>query len=158
MAILTGSRHCAQPQLDRWPTAKLEECFQPPSSQRAPRISDELTEKVIGAAIEVHRFLGPGLLESIYEDALCFEMEMRQVPHQRQVCVDVIYKEHRIKGQKIDILVANEVVVELKAVTRLPDIATAQTLSYLRSTGLKRALLLNFGEKRLVDGLKRLSL
>ncbi|MEM1225236.1 MAG: GxxExxY protein [Planctomycetota bacterium] len=121
-------------------------------------MSDELTEKVIGAAIEVHRILGPGLLESIYEDALCFEMEMRQVPHQRQVCVDVIYKEHRIKGQKIDILVANEVVVELKAVTRLPDIATAQTLSYLRSTGLKRALLLNFGEKRLVDGLKRLSL
>ena len=121
-------------------------------------MSDELTEQIIGAAIEVHRILGPGLLESIYEEALCLEMEARGVPHERQKEVDVIYKGHVIKGQKIDVLVAHQVVVELKAVARLPDVATAQTLSYLKATGLRRALLLNFGEKRLVDGVKRISL
>ena len=121
-------------------------------------MSDELTEQIIGAAIEVHRILGPGLLESIYEEALCMEFEMRDLAHERQKEVDVIYKGHVIKGQRIDLLVADQVVVELKAVAKLPDVSTAQTLSYLKATGLKRALLLNFGEKRLVDGLKRLSL
>ena len=72
--------------------------------------------------------------------------------------MDVVYKSKRIKGQRIDILVADEVVVELKSVSRLQDVFTAQTLSYLRSTRLKRALLINFGEKRLVDGIKRISL
>ena len=108
--------------------------------------------------MEVHRILGPGLLESIYEEALCLELKMRGVPHDRQKAVDVIYKGNVIKGQMIDILVANQVVVELKAVTKLPEVSTAQTLSYLKATGLKRALLLNFGEKRLVDGLQRISL
>ena len=121
-------------------------------------MSDELTEQIIGAAIEVHRTLGPGLLESIYEAALCLELEIRGLPHERQKEVDVIYKGHRIKGQTIDLLVASQVVVELKAVAKLPEVSTAQALSYLKATGLKRALLINFGEKRLVDGLKRLSL
>lgn len=120
-------------------------------------MSDELTEAIIGAAIEVHRILGPGLLESIYEEALCHELELRGIKAQRQVDVDVVYKGKIIKGQKLDILVEREVVVELKAVSKLPDVAMAQTLSYLKATGLKRALLLNFGEKRLVDGIKRLS-
>jgi GxxExxY protein len=121
-------------------------------------MSDVLTEAIIGAAIEVHRLLGPGLLESIYEEALCHELSLRGIPVQRQVEVDVVYKGIAIKGQKLDLLVADEVVVELKAVSKLPDVATAQTLSYLKATGLKRALLLNFGEKRLVDGIKRISL
>jgi GxxExxY protein len=121
-------------------------------------MSDELTERIIGAAIEVHRILGPGLLESIYEEALCHELILRKISAERQVEVDVIYKGKVIKGQKLDILVAKEVVVELKAVSKLPDVATAQTLSYLKATGLKRALLLNFGEKRLADGIRRLSL
>lgn len=118
---------------------------------------DELTEAIIGAAIEVHRILGPGLLESIYEEALCHELELRGIVAQRQVKVGVIYKERVIQGQKLDLLVGRQVVVELKAVAKLPDVATAQALSYLKATGLKRALLLNFGEKRLVDGIKRLS-
>lgn len=121
-------------------------------------MSDDLTERIIGAAIEVHRVLGPGLLESIYEEALCHEFELRGISFERQKELDVIYKGHRIKSQKIDILVEKHVVVELKAVSKLPDVATAQTLSYLKATNLKRALLINFGEKRLVDGVKRLSL
>ena len=121
-------------------------------------MSDPLTEQIIGAAIEVHIHLGPGLLESIYEEALCHEFSLREIPFERQVAVDVVYKSKRIKGQRIDILVAGEVVVELKSVSRLQDVFTAQTLSYLKSTRLKRALLINFGEKRLVDGIKRVSL
>lgn len=121
-------------------------------------MSDELTEKIIGAAIEVHKILGPGLLEAIYEEALCVELQLRGMPVQRQVEIDVSYKHHVIKGQKIDLIVNDEVIVELKSVARLPEVAKAQTLSYLKVTGLKRALLINFGEKMLVDGVKRISL
>jgi GxxExxY protein len=119
---------------------------------------DPLTEKIIGAAIEVHRHLGPGLLESIYEEALCVELGLRGVNYQRQVHVDVIYKGPTIKGQQIDLLVEDQVVVELKAVARLPEVATAQVLSYLKATHLRRGLLINFGMPRLVDGVKRLVL
>lgn len=77
--------------------------------------------------------LGPGLLESIYEEAICHELELRGITSQRQVEVDVIYKGIAIKGQKLDLLVADEVVVELKAVSKLPEVATAQTLSYFES-------------------------
>src|SRR5438128_8078533 len=108
-------------------------------------MSDELTEKIIGAAIEVHRILGPGLLESIYEEALCIELELRGIAVQRQVEVDVRYKGHVIKGQKLDLLVSGEVIVELKSVSKLPDVAMAQVLSYLKATGFKRALFINFG-------------
>jgi GxxExxY protein len=120
--------------------------------------NDELTEKIIGAAIEVHRVLGPGLLESIYEEALCVELRLRGISAERQVEVDVNYKGHIIKGQRIDLLVAGEVIVELKAVAHLPEVAVAQTLSYLKVTGLKRALLINFSERKLVNGIKRISL
>jgi GxxExxY protein len=102
--------------------------------------------------------LGPGLLESIYEEAMCVELHLRGITVRRQVEVDVNYKQHIIKGQRIDLLVNDEVVVELKAVSRLPEVAMAQTLSYLKVTGLKRALLINFGERKLVDGVKRISL
>jgi GxxExxY protein len=119
---------------------------------------DELTERIIGVAIEVHRILGPGLLESIYEEALSIEMSLRGIPFQRQVEVDVQYKGHVIKGQRLDILVAGQVVVELKSVSQLPEVAMAQVLSYLKAAGLKRGLLINFGNPRLIDGVKRISL
>jgi GxxExxY protein len=119
---------------------------------------DDLTERIIGAAIEVHRTLGPGLLESIYEEALAIELGLLGIPFQRQVEVDVVYKGHVIKGQRLDLLVAGQVVVETKSVSKLPDVALAQVLSYLKATGLKRGLLLNFGTPRLVDGIKRVSL
>jgi GxxExxY protein len=120
--------------------------------------SDPLTEQIIGAAIEVRRTLGPGLLEAVYEEALCHEFALQGIPFQRQVDVVVVYKEHRIRGQRIDLLVDGQVVVELKSVSALPEVATAQTLSYLKATGLKRALLINFGALRLVDRIKRLVL
>jgi len=121
-------------------------------------MSDELTEKIIGAAIEVHRELGPGLLESIYEEALCYEFDLQAIKYQRQVPSDIIYKGKVIKGQKIDLLVENEVVVEIKSLSKMPEVALAQTLSYLKATKLKRGLIINFGEKRLIDGVKRVSL
>jgi GxxExxY protein len=121
-------------------------------------MSDSLTESVIGAAIEVHRHLGPGLLESVYEEALCIEMLLRGIPFERQREIDVHYKGHIIKGLRVDLLVGGEVIVELKSVSSLPEVATAQVLSYLKATGLKRGLLINFGRSRLVDGIQRLSL
>ncbi|MBF8278060.1 MAG: hypothetical protein HW406_1100 [Candidatus Brocadiaceae bacterium] len=119
---------------------------------------DLLTEQIISAAIEVHRILGPGLLESIYEEALCHEFTLRGVSYERQKELDVIYKGKVIKGQRLDLLVYGEVVVEIKSVRKLEDVFIAQTLSYLKSMNLKRALIINFGEGRLVDGIKRISL
>ncbi len=121
-------------------------------------MSDRLTEQIIASAIEVHRILGPGLLESIYEEALCHEFSMRDIAFERQTEVDVRYKDKVIKGQRLDLLVNGEVVVEIKSVRKLEDVFTAQVLSYLKSTGLKRGLLLNFGEGRLIDGVKRFSI
>lgn len=121
-------------------------------------MADKLTGIIIASAIEVHRILGPGLLESIYEEALCHELVLRGLSVERQVGIDVIYKGKVIKGQRIDILVEKQVIVELKSVSHLPEVAMAQTLSYLKVTGLRRALLINFGEKKLVDGIKRISL
>ena len=120
-------------------------------------MADKLTEQIIGAAIEVHKILGPGLLESIHEEALCYELKQRGLKVERQAAVNVKYKDTIIKGQRIDILVENEVVVELKSVSKLPEIAMAQTLSYLKATGLKRSLLINFAEKKLINGIKRIS-
>ena len=121
-------------------------------------MSDRLTERIISAAIEVHRILGPGLLESIYEEALCLELQLRDIHYQRQTELDVYYKGHAIKGQRLDLLVEGQIIVELKSVSKLPDVAFAQVLSYLKATGLNRALLINFGMPRLVDGIKRISL
>ena len=121
-------------------------------------MSDPTTQKIIGAAIEVHRHLGCGLLEDIYEKALCHEFVLCDISFQRQFMIGVNYKGVIITGQRIDLLVDNEVVVEIKSLSRLPEVATAQTLSYLKATGLRRGLLINFGAPRLVDGIERISL
>lgn len=120
-------------------------------------MSDDLTQKIIGAAIEVHRELGPGLLESIYEQALCYEFQLQGIEYERQVPVDIVYKGHIISGHKIDLLVEKEVVVELKSLQKMPDVVLSQTISYLKAASLKRGLIINFGEKRLIDGVKRVS-
>src|SRR5262249_20186234 len=96
--------------------------------------NDELTSRVIGAAIEVHRILGPGLLESIYEAALCHELSLRGIPFECQKIVDVQYKDVVIKGQRLDLLVAGQLVVEIKSLSALPEVVLAQVLSYLRIT------------------------
>ncbi len=119
--------------------------------------NDRITGEIIGAAIEVHRELGPGLLESIYEEALCIELSLRGINFVRQAEIDIVYKGRVLKGQRIDLIVEGEVIVELKSLSKLPDIAMAQTLSYLKAAGLKRGLIINFGEKRLIDGVKRVS-
>ena len=119
---------------------------------------DDLTGKIIGSAIEVHRTLGPGLLESIYEAALCYELRLSGLLVEQQLITDVRYKDIVIKGQRIDLLVNREIVLEVKSVAKLPEVATSQLLSYMRVMNLNRGLLLNFGQKKLVDGIKRVSL
>ena len=121
-------------------------------------MADDHTEQIIGAAIEVHRVLGPGLLESIYEEALAHELDLRGIPFKRQVAVDVHYKDKVIQGQRVDLIVFDAIVVEIKSLRNLPEAAMAQVLSYLKATGLRRALLINFGASRLTDGIKRISL
>jgi GxxExxY protein len=119
---------------------------------------DALTQAVIGAALEVHRILGPGLLESIYEEALCYELRLRGLRFTRQKPVDVLYKGVVIKGQRIDLVVEDELIIEIKSVSSMPEVVLAQTLSYLRTTGIRRALIINFGERLLKDGIRRVSL
>jgi GxxExxY protein len=92
-------------------------------------MGDSVTEKILSSAIEVHRIWGPGLLESIYEEALCYEFTLRGIQFERQIEVEVIYKNQIIKGQRLDLLVNREVVVEIKAVRRLDQAFTAQVLS-----------------------------
>ena len=109
---------------------------------------DDITGKIIGSAIEVHRILGPGLLESVYETALCHEMELSGLAVSRQVRTDIRYKGILIKGQRIDIVVNDEIIVEIKSLRKLPDVATSQVLSYLKAMHLQRGLLINFGKQK----------
>jgi GxxExxY protein len=113
------------------------------------------SEKIIGAAIEVHRLLGPGLPESIYEEALCAEMEERGIPYARQVHVAVMFKKKKIKDHRLDLIVAKKVVVELKAVDRTARLVEAKLLSYVRFANCRLGLMLNFHEVRLIDGVRR---
>ncbi len=118
---------------------------------------DSITEKIIGAAISVHRVLGPGLLESAYEECLCFELGQIGLSFERQVPLPVVYKEVQLNcGYKMDIVVERSVVVELKAVERIIPVHEAQLLSYLKLAGLKVGLLLNFHVPVLKNGLKRI--
>jgi GxxExxY protein len=119
---------------------------------------NRLSHEVIGAAIEVHRVLGPGLLESVYEEALCVELNLRGVPFVRQPAVDLAYKGHSIGQGRLDLLVGGELIVELKAVEVLADIHTAQLLTYLRTTGHQLGLLINFNVPVLRKGVKRVVL
>ena len=119
---------------------------------------DPLTEKIIGCAIEVHRTLGPGLLESTYESALCVELQLAGIKFQRQFVVPVTYKNHAVGDYRLDLVVENTVVIEIKSVDRFDPVFEAQLLTYLKITGLKRGLLLNFNSRLLKDGIKRLVL
>ena len=121
-----------------------------------PEETNRVTEAIIGAAIEVHRTLGPGFLESIYEEALCVELTLRGARYTRQVPVAVDYKGHRIGESRLDLLVDDAVVVELKAVDALAPVHTAQVISYLKATGCRIGLLINFNVKRLTDGIRRI--
>jgi len=129
----------------------------PQRVQRAQRFFSSFAAEV-PEGTEVHKILGPGLLERIYEEALCHEFDIRKIKYKRQHSIDFVYKDYKIKGQKLDLIVENEVVVELKSLEKMPDIAIAQILSYLKASQLKRGLIINFGKKKLIDGIKRISL
>lgn len=118
---------------------------------------NNLTEKIIGCAIEVHRVIGPGLLESAYEECLCYELSQAGIRFERQVPLPVIYKGVKLDcGYKMDIVVEGLVIVELKAVERIIPVHEAQLLSYLKLYDKKVGLILNFHVPRLRDGLKRI--
>jgi len=117
-----------------------------------------LARQVIGAAIEVHRALGPGFLESVYEEALCVELGLRRIPFARQVAVGVAYKGTAVGESRLDLLVGGRLIVELKAAESLLPIHSAQVLSYLRATGNQLALLINFNVPVLKGGIKRIVL
>jgi GxxExxY protein len=116
-----------------------------------------LTERIIGAAIEVHRNTGPGLMESAYEECLCYELSRMGLSFERQVHLPIVYKGVRPDcGYKMDLVVEDSVVLELKTVDQLLPIHTAQLLTYLRLSGKRVGLLLNFHAPILTKGIKRL--
>ena len=119
----------------------------------------EVTEAIIGSAIEVHRELGPGLLESAYEECLCYELSTRSIAVERQVVLPVVYKGNKLDSvYRIDLLVERKVVVELKSIEKLLPIHDAQLITYLKLTGIKTGLLLNFNAAVLKDGIRRMVL
>jgi GxxExxY protein len=123
------------------------------------RENDALTQKIIGFAIEVHRQLGPGLLESAYEECLCFELKHANLAFRRQVSLPIVYKTVRLDcGYRLDVVVENQVILELKTVEHLLPIHEAQMLTYLKLSGVATGLLLNFNSAVLKDGLRRLVL
>ena len=120
-----------------------------------PEQRDPLTERIIGCAIEVHRVLGPGLLESTYEGALAIEFEAANLKFQRQLIIPVSHKGHFIGDHRLDFLVEDTAVLEIKSVERFDPIFEAQVLAYLRISGKRRGLLINFNSRLLKDGVKR---
>jgi GxxExxY protein len=128
----------------------------PPTPERISQIN-ELSRRVVGAAIEVHRHLGPGLLESTYEACLVYELRQAGIAVEPQKPLPIVYKGIELpEAYRLDILVEESIVVELKAVDKLEKIHEAQLLTYLRLTGLWLGLLINFNTVLLKDGLKRL--
>lgn len=122
-------------------------------------LGSDLSHTVIGAAIEVHRELGPGLLETIYEKCLIHELDHRGITCARQVQVPLVYKQTPLNSHlRIDLLVDNSLIVEIKSVDRLTPLHDAQALTYLRLTGLQLALLINFNAVLLRHGIRRLAL
>jgi|SRR5262245_42546298 len=122
---------------------------------RQPDSLKQLTERIIGCAIEVHRQLGPGLLEGTYEAALCIELQTAGLNFVRQPVFPVVYKGQVIGEYRLDLIVEDSVIVEIKSVERFDPIFEAQVLTYLRVTGKKLGLLMNFNSRLLRDGIKR---
>lgn len=123
-----------------------------------PAAVEQVATEVIGAAIEVHRHLGPGFLERIYQEALCMEMTLRKIHYQRECAVVVRYKRLAIAGQRIDLIAGDCIVIELKAATKVDLAHDAKVISYLRTTGFRLGLLLNFNCRTMKEGVKRIVL
>ncbi|MDD2995050.1 MAG: GxxExxY protein [Paludibacter sp.] len=119
---------------------------------------NQLSEKIIGCAIQVHKSLGPGLLESAYEECLFYELKQLGLFVEKQKPLPLIYKDVKLDiGYRLDLLVEKKVIVELKSVEALNDVHIAQMITYLKLSGCKLGLLINFNVLRLVDGLKRIA-
>ena len=118
---------------------------------------NDITEGIIGAAIEVHRHLGPGLLESIYEECLCYELSQAHLRFRRQVPLPIQYKTLKLgSAYKTDLVVEDMVIIEIKSTEEAPPIHAAQLLTYLKASNLSVGLLINFNVEILKDGLKRI--
>jgi GxxExxY protein len=120
-----------------------------------PEYLNEISGAIIGAAIEVHSVLGPGFLESIYEMAMVEELAVRNIGFERQVTMPVMYRGKVVGEHRLDLLVAGEVVVELKAATAITEAHVAQTMSYLKAGAFQLGLILNFKAAVLRDGIRR---
>ena len=119
---------------------------------------NQLSEKIIGCAIQVHKSLGPGLLESAYQECLFYELKQLGLFVEKQKPLPLIYKDVKLDiGYRLDLLVEKKVIVELKSVEALNDVHIAQMITYLKLSGCKLGLLINFNVLRLVDGLKRIA-
>ena len=119
-------------------------------------IYDKITENIIGAAIEVHRALGPGLLESAYQECLYFELKAKGYSVQKEISQPIVYKDIKLDhGYRIDLLVEHKIVIELKTVEKFTDVHTAQVLTYMKLGDYPIGLLLNFNTKLLKNGIKR---
>ncbi len=121
-----------------------------------PSEDEELAHQIIGAAIEVHRILGPGFLESVYEKALEYELKSRGLRVARQQELVVHFKELRIEGQRLDLIVGGRIIVELKAIETVPPIHQTNPLSYLKAADLRLGLIINFNVTVLKDGIQRM--
>ena len=118
---------------------------------------NKLSSEIIGAAIEVHKALGPGLLESAYEECMCYELSLRRLSSERQKPLSVIYKGKRLNcGYRLDLVVENTIILELKSCEKIEPIHKAQLLTYLKLSGLKLGLLLNFNVPVMRDGIVRI--
>lgn len=127
------------------------------AAETTERESDPLTHSIIGAAIEVHRGLGPGFLESAYEACLLYELRLRGIKVKAQQALPLYYKDVMLDcGYRLDLIVEDKVIVEIKSVRELAPIHEAQLLSYLKMSDCRRGLLINFNVKLLKDGIKRL--
>jgi GxxExxY protein len=109
----------------------------------------EMTHAIIGAAMETHKILGAGFLESVYEESLAYEFELNEIKFQRQEPIDVVYKNKVVKQFICDFIVENKILVEIKAVKKMSEIEYAQIINYLKATGIKVGLLINFGSASL---------
>jgi GxxExxY protein len=126
--------------------------------EQIPGELNDLAERVIGAAIAVHRALGPGFLESIYNHALRLELDARGIPFECEKPVAVVYRGVPIPGQRVDFLIGGRLIVEVKAVSAIEPIHVAQVLSYLKTTRLRLGLLINFHDRLLAHGIRRVAL